>query len=491
MASASGELLKGRYRIGPILGEGAMGAVARAYDELLHRQVAVKMLKPTLARDEQFVQRFYEEARALAGIVDRRIVGIYDVLTDGAMHAIVMEYVDGPSLAAVLTREGRVTESRAVRYVREIALALEVAHARGMLHRDIKPANVLLTSEDAVKVADFGLAKALAQSGEGSLTMTGTVVGSASYFSPEQAQGLPLTPASDLYSLGVVLHQLVTGALPFEGDSPIALAVAHVTTPPPSEAVLRRSMSRGLAAIVHRLLQKDPAARYVRAAELAAALAALSEPAVEPRVEQPPPPPPVRVRRRPWIAATRWFAAALLVAIVGGAWALRWRTITLADVRHAPLAAAQATLSRLGVTPAVTSRADMTIPAGSVISESPAPGTHVQRGSVVRLLVSSGPPLVHVPDVETMDAQTAEQTLLRAKLHANVSSQPNDAPPNTVIGQNPPPGTTVRAGTTAVILLSTGPKQPSPSDDPNPPPGWLRRTWWHLFHHRRGHHDGD
>jgi hypothetical protein len=257
-------------------------------------------------------------------------------------------------------------------------------------------------------------------------------------------------------------------------------------------------MSRGLAAIVHRLLQKDPQARYARARELAAALAALSEPAQPPRVEQPRPAPPpqppppvrVRVRRRPWIGGTRWIAAALLLAILGGAWLLRWRTVTLADVRHAPLASAQATLSRLGVTPAVTSRSDMRIPAGTVISESPVPGTHVQRGSVVRLLVSSGPPLVHVPDVDTMDVATAEQTLLRAKLHTSIASRPNDAPPNTVIGQNPPPGATVRAGTTAVILVSTGPTPPPQSHDESPPPGWLRRTWWHLFHRRHGNHDG-
>jgi eukaryotic-like serine/threonine-protein kinase len=479
MASASGELLKGRYRIGPILGEGAMGAVARAYDETLHREVAVKILKPALARDEQFVERFYAEARALAGLVDRRIVGIHDILTDGATHAIVMEYVDGPSLAGIAAREGRLPEARAVRYAREIALALAVAHARGILHRDIKPANVLLSREDDVKVADFGLAKALATAGDQSLTMTGTVVGSASYFSPEQAQGLPLQPASDLYSLGVVLHQLVTGTLPFAADSPIAIAVAHVTTPPPSEAALSGTMSRALAAIVHRLLQKDPRARYASATELVSALDALPEPAPSRHS--------VRAPRRSWIGRTPWFAAALLVAIVAGVWGTRWRTVTIADVRHVPVKSARATLAALGVTPSIVIRPDMVVSAGSVIAENPAPGTPVGRGSIVRLVVSSGPPLVRVPDVGTMDAATAEQTLLSRKLHANVSSRPANAPPNTVIGQTPAAGATVRAGTTAVILVSTGPTPP-PSGDEAAPPGWLRKTWWKIFHRHHGHH---
>lgn len=498
MASASGELLKDRYRIGSILGEGAMGAVARAYDEILRREVAVKILKPTLARDAQFVERFYAEARALAGLVDRRIVAIHDILIDGATHAIVMEYVDGPSLAGALAHEGRLPEARAAGYAREVALALAAAHARGVLHRDIKPANVLLSREGAVKVADFGLAKALASGGDQSLTMTGTVVGSASYFSPEQAQGLPLTPASDLYSLGVVLHQLVTGTLPFEAESPIAIAVAHVTTPPPTEAQLSRKMSPGLAAIVHRLLQKDPRARYASATELASALGALTEPAPQPkRVRDEPtsfgpapaePQRPVRAPSRRWFGRKRWFAAALLVAILGAGWAIRSRTVTIADVRHAPAKSAEATLTSDGVTPSIVTRPDMVVPAGTVIAEDPSPGTDVRRGSVVRLTVSSGPPLVSVPDVGEMDAATAERTLLGRKLHANVSSRPADAPPNTVISQNPPAGTTVRAGTTAVIVVSTGPTPP-PNTDDSPPPGWLRKTWWKLFHHRHGHHD--
>jgi hypothetical protein len=538
MALASGELLKGRYRIGPVLGEGAMGTVVRAYDEVLCRAVAIKLLKPTLGSDTEFVARFYAEARALAGLIDRRIVAIHDVLADGATHAIVMEYVDGPSLATVLAQDGRVPEPVAVMYARQIAEALAAAHARGVLHRDIKPANVLLTPRDEVKVADFGLAKALAADVDRSLTMTGTVVGSASYFSPEQAQGLPLTAASDLYSLGVVLHQLVTGKLPFEGASPISIAVAHVSTPPPTEAALAREMSRPLATIIHRLLQKDPAARFGSAAELASALGALDDatssggpwesptpaetprrppPDRQPRPEADVPAAPLPSRRTGRTMRALLAVVALLLLAFGGVAALRARTVALTDVRHAPVARARAVLTALGVAPSVVTRADMTVPSGDVIAERPAPGTRVHHGDVVQLVVSSGPPIVAVPDVRGMGTSAAEHALLGIHLHPNVASRADAAPAHTVIGEDPSPGTRLRAGGNVAILVSTGPDvidvndgddrdngdavqpiAPTPGNvapDPNltgpddapPPPGWLQRQWRHLFHH---HHHG-
>ena len=266
-------LLNGRYRIGSLLGEGAVGVVSRARDEVLQRDVAVKMLKPAYASDARTVARFYAEARAAARLAHPHAVLVHDIVADRAWHAIVMEYVAGNSLERVLVAEGRVGEARAVRYAREIAQALAAAHAGGLLHRDVKPSNILITQDDAVKVADFGLAKAIVD--VGTSTEAGRLIGSASYVSPEQAQGFALTPASDLYSLGVVLHRLVTGRLPFEGASPIAVAVAHVTAPAPREHELAREMSPALAAIVARLLRKDPAERYTSATELAAALAAI------------------------------------------------------------------------------------------------------------------------------------------------------------------------------------------------------------------------
>ena len=270
----AGAMLSGRYRIGPLLGEGAVGTVWRAWDDVLQRDVALKMLKSAYAGHERTVARFYREARAAARLAHPNAVLVHDIVADPVRHAIVMEYVVGESLESVLRGEGSVGEARAVRIARQIAVALAAAHACGLLHRDVKPANVLITQSGFVKVADFGLATAILDA-DPSTTEAGRMIGSAPYLSPEQAQALPLTAASDLYSLGVVLHRLVTGRLPFGGANPIAIAVAHVTSPPPSERDLAEEMSAPLAAIVARLLRKDPAERFGSAAELAAALAAL------------------------------------------------------------------------------------------------------------------------------------------------------------------------------------------------------------------------
>jgi len=263
-----------RYRLGTLLGEGAVGTVWRAWDEVLQRDVALKMLKPAYAGDERTVARFYREARAAARLAHPNAVLVHDIVAEGERHAIVMEYVAGESLESVLRAEGSLGEARAVRVTRQIALALAAAHACGLLHRDVKPANVLITQSGLVKVADFGLATAILQA-DPSTTEAGRLIGSAPYVSPEQARGLPLTAASDLYSLGIVLHRLVTGRLPFGGANPIAIAVAHVTSPAPAESDLANEMHAPLAAIVARLLRKEPAERFGSAAELASALAAL------------------------------------------------------------------------------------------------------------------------------------------------------------------------------------------------------------------------
>jgi serine/threonine-protein kinase len=531
MAATARRLVNERYRMGELLGEGATATVSHAFDELLRRDVAVKLLKPAFAQDATTVERFYAEARAAAGLVDPHVVSIYDVLADGRLHAIVMEYVDGPSLAAVLKREGTLDEPRAIGYARQIAQALGAAHGRGIIHRDVKPANVLLTPDDAVKVTDFGLAKAFTEQDPG-LTEAGRLVGSAHYFSPEQAQGLPLTPASDLYSLGVLLYQMVSGMLPFDTGSPLAVAVAHVTLPPPAEAALVRVMTPGLAAIVARLLQKQPAARFASAAELDAALAALHDapdrdaawdtPTViggAPVVPAPARTRPAR-RMRPANAvraSAQRFAAASIAALgaafaalatrygrttrpaldavgrriarhgaalsdvtsrraratdvptraIAGAFILlvvvlafvstRPHAVALIDVRHRALAQARTAIATLGLTPAVALRPDRTIRAGTVIAQSPNPGTVMYGGDVVRLTVSSGVPVVIVPNVLGASFAHAVSVLRKAGLHPKFAARIADAPANTVIEQYPAGGTHVRSDAPGLVVISTGP----------------------------------
>ncbi|MDP9017699.1 MAG: protein kinase [Candidatus Eremiobacteraeota bacterium] len=272
MATAARKQIGGRYRFGMLLGEGAMSTVSCADDEFLERKVALKLLKPVYASDPDFVDRFYAEGRSAAKIVDPHVVAIYDVLNERSTHAIVMEYIEGPSLADVLKLRGTLEEDEAISYARQTAQALASAHAQGILHRDIKPANLLLSRDGQLKVADFGLAKAFL-GGDQDLTQAGTLMGSVHYFSPEQAQGNALTPASDLYSLGIVIHQLVSGRVPFDEESAVATALAHVNQAPPSQQELRTWMTAPLANIVERLLQKDPDHRYQSAEDLDAALA--------------------------------------------------------------------------------------------------------------------------------------------------------------------------------------------------------------------------
>jgi len=229
MPRTASRLLGGRYRVASLLGEGAMSTVSRGTDELLQRPVAMKLLKPLYASDDDFVERFYNEARSAAKIVHPNVVCVYDVLTDGKAHAIILEYVEGRSLATILA-EGPLSEHQTIVYLRQIAQALGGAHSQGILHRDIKPSNLLVDAQGTLKVADFGLAKA-AEGADLSLTQPGTLLGSVHYFSPEQAQGKVLTRASDLYSAGVVAYQMISCNVPFTSDSPVSTAVAHVTQP--------------------------------------------------------------------------------------------------------------------------------------------------------------------------------------------------------------------------------------------------------------------
>jgi serine/threonine-protein kinase len=252
-------MLAGRYRLDRRISRTEMAEVHEAVDEVLGRRVAVKVLLPELADDEDFVARFRREARAAASLNHPNIVAVYDSGEEDGQYFIVMEFVDGPTLSELIRDDAPLPEARAAEIGMEIAAALAAAHQQGIVHRDIKPGNVLLGPTGAVKVVDFGIARAV--SSQTDLTRPGSIVGSVSYLSPEQAMGGEIGPASDLYSLGAVLYAMVSGRPPFEADSPVAVAHQHVHQDPPAPSEMNADLSPAFEALVLRLLAKDPADR--------------------------------------------------------------------------------------------------------------------------------------------------------------------------------------------------------------------------------------
>lgn len=482
-----------------------MCSVSCGKDELLDRMVAIKLLKPLFEGDEEFVTRLYAEARSAAKIAHPHVVAVYDLLDEPKTHAIVMEFVEGGSLAEMLAKSGPIPEPRVIRYVRQTAQALSAAHAHGVLHRDIKPSNLLLTAQDSVKVADFGLAKALVPT-DMTLTHAGHMVGSVHYFSPEQAQGLPLTPASDLYSLGIVTYQLRTGSLPFQSDSAVATAVAHVTRPAPARRELEGMMSAPLAAIVERLLQKDPAARFASAAELEAELAALDrldDPVPQAVLDSPtiivprPTIPPVD-RWAPWRSGpAQWLAAfwtwsragsaplerlfeqvppkirqpnwapprgkpVLLVAVLlvvltaAAVAALMHPGVTVADVTNRRSAEGAGKLRSAGLVPVLAQQPSEQAQ-GTILSQMPPQGTVLHAGDSVKLVVSSGPPTLAVPNLVGRSLLYAGNVLKHTKLRPAFAAKITDAPANTIIEELPAAGTRVREYSHVLFVVSTGP----------------------------------
>src|SRR5688572_2319000 len=266
-----GRLISGRYRLIAPLGEGGMATIWRAVDEQLDREVAVKLLRPQFSSDAGFSARFKQEARSAGGLSHPNIVGVYDYGTDGAdgEQYIVMELIEGRDLSTILRDRGALSMDDAVRIAIGVASALEVAHRKGIVHRDVKPGNILITDGGDVKVTDFGIARAVA---EASMTVTGTTLGSVHYFSPEQARGDEVTGASDVYALGIVLFEMLTGRRPFEGDSAAAVALKRLNEDPARPSDLGHAVPAGLEAILMRALSREPADRFPDAGAFAEAL---------------------------------------------------------------------------------------------------------------------------------------------------------------------------------------------------------------------------
>ena len=273
-----GTILGGRYRVIAELGHGGMATIYRATDTQLGREVAVKVLRPEYLRDPDFGSRFRQEAQNAASLSHPNVVTVYDYGEDPSGPFIVMEYVDGEDLATILRRNGALPPSQASRIGSAVARALAAAHARGIVHRDVKPGNVLIGRDGRVKVVDFGIARAIA---EAQMTLPGTTLGSVHYFSPEQARGEPATASSDIYALGIVLYEMLTGARPWEGDSAASVALARLSGPIPDPTTARPATPPDLALVVSTALAREPGDRYASAAALADALDATLPPGAQ------------------------------------------------------------------------------------------------------------------------------------------------------------------------------------------------------------------
>lgn len=456
-------IIDGRYRVLARIGSGGMADVFCAEDLQLGRRVAVKVLHRRFAEDESFVERFRLEASSAAGLSHPNVVAIYDRGTWDDTFYIVMEYLEGRSLKEVVAQDGPLPPARAVALVEQVLKAARFAHSRSIVHRDLKPHNVIVDAEDRAKVTDFGIAKA----GASDLTETGSIMGTAQYLSPEQAEGRVVGPPSDLYSIGIILYELLTGRVPFDADSPVAIALKHMQEPPVPPRQLSGDISPALEAVVLRSLAKDVDQRYQNADEFLAALnAAEHAPAtvVAPPVVQAPPP------AREFVAAPaateperrRWWpvvVAALLAVIAVGAFLLlrAEQKVQVPQVVGAPQAEAQITLSRAGFSTDVTTRTSATVAEGTVMATNPAGGERAKKGSTVTMTISSGPGTVQIPDLTGRSRSEARSALTELGLKIGEETQPSDSTgENRVIETRPEAGQTVDRGFRVTLVISTG-----------------------------------
>ena len=465
--------LGGRYEVLELIAEGGMAHVYRGRRLDDGTLVAIKILRDQYAHNEEFVARFEREAQAAARLSHPRMVRIFDNGRDGDVHFIVMEYIDGEDLKTHLRRAGPLDEARVRAIGVEVCEVLEYAHRMGIVHRDIKPQNILLTADGGVKVTDFGIARALAATG---ITETGTVLGSVQYISPEQARGLGVGWRADLYSLGVVLYEAATGTLPFDADTPIAIALRHMHEPAPLPRRDGARLGRDLEGIILKALAKDPDHRYRSAQDMAddlaertahwrAASAAESTAVVRTGDRA------ARGAARDGRAARRsvplMVAAVVLLATFGGiAWGwqalnayLNVPEVAVPDLVGRSLAEAEAVARQRRLNVQVVQQVhNATLPTGSVVSQDPPAGTPVKVNRAVGLVTSLGPEIVTVPDVRRRSLEDARFAVEQARLVVGEIRETYDAsvPSGFIITQDPAPGASVARGTPVNIAVSKG-----------------------------------
>ena len=490
-------LFDGRYRIIRRLGAGGMANVYLAEDQELGRRVAIKILNDRHAGDEQFIERFRREAKNAAALSHPNIVSIYDRGEAEGTYYIAMEHLDGRNLKELILARGPAPVQIALEYTRQILGALRFAHRHGIVHRDIKPHNVLLDGEGRLKVTDFGIARAGAAS---QMTEAGSIVGTAQYLSPEQARGTAVDQRSDLYSVGIVLYELLTGTVPFSGDSPVEIAMKHLSSKPPLPSSRRADIAHDLDLVVMRALAKDPDDRYQDAEEMdadlarvarggavsgqtnEAATAIIQAPSAMPTaitqarsVQERPPgytPAPVyydydespRRRRAIW----PWLLVLLLLVGAGIAGVYLYdrvqaqlsatESVAVPFVEGVPRSLATRTIRDKGLTPNVRFEFSEDVAVGRVIDQDPNAGIRIDSGGTVNLTVSYGRERIAVPDVRGRSSTDAVAALAEQGLNAKVVEVNSEQDVNTVTAQDPRPGTKVPRDSQVRINVSKGPR---------------------------------
>jgi beta-lactam-binding protein with PASTA domain len=499
-------LLAGRYEIGPLIGRGGMADVRAGTDVRLGRRVAIKLLKPALAGDPAFRTRFRREAQDAAKMAHPTIVRIFDAGEETVVDPrgneaqipfIVMEYVDGRLLKDIIA-EGPLPEHEAVRITSQILTALEYSHRAGVVHRDIKPGNIMIANNGQVKVMDFGIARAVAES-SATITETSAIVGTAQYFSPEQARGEAVDARTDLYSTAVVLFEMLTGKPPFQGANPVAVAYQHVNQIPVPPSSLNRAVSPAVDAVVGQALSKDRFARFQSAAEFREQLEAAGTGAA-PAARQVVPAndfnatlfgvnPTMtagsdaalrqltidqeargsRTQQRPpvaWIWGGILLILVIVVAVI--AWTLRLPSdvtgidsglsVKVPQLKGQAYSNAASALKKIGLVPVEVKVASATIVPGAVINTTPGAGNSVAPHSTVTVNVSNGAAQISVPNITGMTTTAASQALTAAGLTLGTSTMADSAtvPKGTIISSDPSSGSKVAKGSPVTVVISTG-----------------------------------
>jgi serine/threonine-protein kinase len=507
----NGTLFDGRYKILKKIGAGGMADVYSAEDQTLGRQVAIKILNDRHAGDEQFVERFRREAQNAAGLNHPNIVSIYDRGEAEGTYYIAMEFLDGRSLKELIVARGPSPIPVAIGYARQVLAALRFSHRNGIVHRDIKPHNVIVDAEGRIKVTDFGIARAGAAS---QMTEAGSIIGTAQYLSPEQARGAPVDQTSDLYSVGVLLYELLTGTVPFTGDAAVEIAMKHLSQIPEPPSAKRPEVPADLDAVVLRALAKDPHDRYASAEEMDADLARIAKgmaiadetheaatqvlsgaglmaaapttisraPTMVTRPTTPPPPvsgvyydydyeDPGR-SIWPWLFVLGLIVAAIVVGFVVYQKVndtIGSTSVAVPSVTGIRVTLAEEKLQSKGLVGHETLQPDSKVERGFVISQAPPAGNHVHKGDTVELVVSTGKPQVEVPSVIGFTQDAALAALNSANLKPSPHDVPSTKPPGTVVAQDPKAGTKVGEGSEVRINISSGPSTISLPDETGQP----------------------